>query len=136
MAGPSKGASGESGGGKRSFVYLDPASPPALLSIYFVTCEPVQSYSVLEDLTGEAVFSEISNWIMASVTTRYPRATIRKIAKGHARKNVSRKTDALIYLDYILFIEEYPVQLSMFDRGHADRFQTDEKRDSEGDRVW
>ncbi|RVX66434.1 hypothetical protein B0A52_09664 [Exophiala mesophila] len=43
---------------------------------------------------------------MASVNTRYPRATIRKIAKGHTRKNVSRKTDPLIYLDYILFIEE------------------------------
>ena len=38
---------------------------------------------------------------------RYPRATIRKILKGHSQKRVAREVDALMYLDYILFMEEY-----------------------------
>jgi histone H3/H4 len=38
---------------------------------------------------------------------KYPRATVRKIIKGHSQKRVSRDVDALVYLDYVLFMEEY-----------------------------
>jgi histone H3/H4 len=38
---------------------------------------------------------------------KYPRAAVRKIVKAHSQKRVSRNVDALVYLDYVLFIEEY-----------------------------
>ncbi|KAK5936956.1 hypothetical protein PMZ80_010705 [Knufia obscura] len=43
---------------------------------------------------------------MAPTKRAYPRATLRKILKAHTNKNISRHTDALIYLDYILFIQK------------------------------
>jgi hypothetical protein len=44
---------------------------------------------------------------MGSSNKVYPRATLRKILKAHSRKNISRGVDSLVYLDYVLFIEEY-----------------------------
>jgi len=43
---------------------------------------------------------------MASSRRAYPRATLRKILKAHTNKNVSRRTDTLVYLDYILFMQK------------------------------
>ncbi|KIW12069.1 hypothetical protein PV08_09343 [Exophiala spinifera] len=43
---------------------------------------------------------------MATGKKSYPRATLRKIVKAHSRKNVSRGVDSLVYLNYVLFIEE------------------------------
>ncbi|KAK9472226.1 uncharacterized protein V1510DRAFT_417676 [Dipodascopsis tothii] len=36
----------------------------------------------------------------------YPRATLKKIVKGHQTCKLSKNADILIYLDYILFINE------------------------------
>ncbi|KAF7508090.1 hypothetical protein GJ744_009672 [Endocarpon pusillum] len=36
----------------------------------------------------------------------YPRSTVKKIIKGHSGKNVGRNVDALVYIDYVLFIQE------------------------------
>lgn len=36
----------------------------------------------------------------------YPRATLRKILKAHTDKNIARNVDALIYLDYVLFVQK------------------------------
>ncbi|CBX97050.1 hypothetical protein IAQ61_008004 [Plenodomus lingam] len=38
--------------------------------------------------------------------TLYPRATLRKIIKAHANRSVSRNVDILIYLNYMLFMQE------------------------------
>ncbi|KIV87085.1 hypothetical protein PV11_02655 [Exophiala sideris] len=43
---------------------------------------------------------------MASAKNGYPRPTLRKIVKGHSRKNVGKSVDSLVYLNYILFIEQ------------------------------
>ncbi|KAK5075813.1 hypothetical protein LTR70_009938 [Exophiala xenobiotica] len=43
---------------------------------------------------------------MASSRRAYPRATLRKILQAHTNKNVSRRTDTLVYLDYILFMQK------------------------------
>lgn len=43
---------------------------------------------------------------MGSSKKPYPRATLRKILKAHSRKNVGRGVDSLVYLDYVLFIDE------------------------------
>lgn len=42
---------------------------------------------------------------MAATKKSYPRATIRKIVRAHSDKNVARDLDALLYLDYILFMQ-------------------------------
>lgn len=42
---------------------------------------------------------------MAASKKVYPRATIRKIVKAHTEKTVARDVDALLYLDYILFMQ-------------------------------
>ncbi|KAI1614812.1 hypothetical protein EDD37DRAFT_650174 [Exophiala viscosa] len=43
---------------------------------------------------------------MASAQKNYPRATVRKIVKGHSRKNIGKGVDSLIYLNYVLFVEK------------------------------
>ncbi|KAJ9635724.1 uncharacterized protein PV06_08864 [Exophiala oligosperma] len=43
---------------------------------------------------------------MATGKKSYPRATLRKIVKAHSRKNVSKGVDSLVFLNYVLFIEE------------------------------
>ncbi|KAK7902381.1 hypothetical protein LTR67_002026 [Exophiala xenobiotica] len=45
-------------------------------------------------------------FVMASGKKSYPRATLRKILKAHSRKKVGKGVDSLVYLDYVLFIEE------------------------------
>jgi histone H3/H4 len=42
---------------------------------------------------------------MATVPKKLPRATLRKILKAHTNKNIFRDVDALVYLDYVLFIQ-------------------------------
>lgn len=44
---------------------------------------------------------------MATANRRKPPLpTVKRILKGHSQRTVSRKVDALVYLDYILFMEE------------------------------
>ncbi|KAF1926518.1 uncharacterized protein M421DRAFT_6802 [Didymella exigua CBS 183.55] len=38
--------------------------------------------------------------------TLYPRATLKKIVKAHANRPLSRNVDILIYLNYMLFVQE------------------------------
>ncbi|KAK4458108.1 hypothetical protein QBC42DRAFT_27505 [Cladorrhinum samala] len=35
----------------------------------------------------------------------YPRATVKKIVKAHSNCNVSKNADVLIFLDYMLFMQ-------------------------------
>lgn len=44
---------------------------------------------------------------MGSAKTRYSRSTLRKILKAHCRKSVASGVDALVFLDYVSFLEEY-----------------------------
>ncbi|KAG9201867.1 hypothetical protein G6514_005284 [Epicoccum nigrum] len=38
--------------------------------------------------------------------TLYPRGTLKKIIKAHANRPLSKNVDILIYLNYILFMQE------------------------------
>ena len=42
---------------------------------------------------------------MARSRKTYPRATVRKILAGHSQKKIGRSVDALVYLNYTLFID-------------------------------
>lgn len=57
---------------------------------------------------------------------KYPRATVRALVKAHASKRVAREVDALVYLNYVLFLEQY-VKLNG-EIGNTDAMQTDEER--------
>jgi len=43
---------------------------------------------------------------MPSQSRSYPRATLKKIVKGHANRNIGKGVDHLIYLDYAIFVQE------------------------------
>ena len=58
------------------------------------------------ELKTIALVHSMATTTAKSKTKAYPRATLRKILKGHSRKNIGRTTDALVFLDYVLFMEE------------------------------
>ncbi|EXJ61074.1 hypothetical protein A1O7_05227 [Cladophialophora yegresii CBS 114405] len=43
---------------------------------------------------------------MRANSKSYPRAKVRKIVKAHSRKHVGKTVDALVFLNFILFVEE------------------------------
>ncbi|ETI24085.1 hypothetical protein G647_03454 [Cladophialophora carrionii CBS 160.54] len=43
---------------------------------------------------------------MKAHSKSYPRAKLRKIVKAHSRKRVGKTVDALVFLNFVLFIEE------------------------------
>ena len=59
---------------------------------------------------------------MASSKRTYPRATVRKILKAHTNKNISHHTDALVYLDFVLFMQ------TLMDNAVCKAKETGEKR--------
>ncbi|EKV13018.1 hypothetical protein PDIG_40420 [Penicillium digitatum PHI26] len=43
---------------------------------------------------------------MAVAQKLYPRGTVKRIVKAHSNRSVSKNADILIFLDYILFMQE------------------------------
>ncbi|RAH78454.1 hypothetical protein BO86DRAFT_391725 [Aspergillus japonicus CBS 114.51] len=43
---------------------------------------------------------------MAATQKLYPRATVKRVVKAHSNRNVSKNADILIFLDYMLFMQE------------------------------
>ncbi|KAJ6010573.1 transcriptional regulator family: Histone-like TF [Penicillium sp. IBT 35674x] len=43
---------------------------------------------------------------MAATQKLYPRGTVKRIVKAHSNKSVSKNADILIFLDYMLFMQE------------------------------
>lgn len=41
-----------------------------------------------------------------AVPQKYPRATLRKAIKSHSQKRIARDVDALVYLNYVRFMQE------------------------------
>ncbi|PBP26285.1 hypothetical protein BUE80_DR002880 [Diplocarpon rosae] len=46
---------------------------------------------------------------MATGQKLYPRATVKKIVKAHSKRNISKNSDVLIFLDYVLFLQTYAI---------------------------
>ncbi|KAH9883028.1 hypothetical protein J1614_000395 [Plenodomus biglobosus] len=53
--------------------------------------------------------------------TLYPRATLRKIVKAHANRGVSRNVDILIYLNYMIFMQELINEASIKSKLHGEQ---------------
>ncbi|KAF2633209.1 hypothetical protein BU25DRAFT_426820 [Macroventuria anomochaeta] len=45
--------------------------------------------------------------------TLYPRGTLKKIVKAHANRPLSKNVDILIYLNYVLFMQELMKETSI-----------------------
>ncbi|CBF80942.1 uncharacterized protein ANIA_10643 [Aspergillus nidulans FGSC A4] len=43
---------------------------------------------------------------MTATQKLYPRATVKRIVKAHANRSLSKNADILIFLDYMLFMQE------------------------------
>jgi hypothetical protein len=44
-------------------------------------------------------------------TTLYPRGTIKRITKAHTNRPLSKNVDILIFLDYMMFMQEYAASI-------------------------
>ncbi|KAJ5171755.1 hypothetical protein N7492_004348 [Penicillium capsulatum] len=44
---------------------------------------------------------------MAATQKLYPRGTVKRVVKAHSNRSVSKNADILIFLDYMLFMQEY-----------------------------
>ncbi|KAF2855204.1 hypothetical protein T440DRAFT_415409 [Plenodomus tracheiphilus IPT5] len=53
--------------------------------------------------------------------TLYPRATLKKIIKAHANRPVSKNVDILIYLNYMLFMQELINEASIKSKINGER---------------
>ncbi|OQE87909.1 hypothetical protein PENNAL_c0018G08215 [Penicillium nalgiovense] len=51
-------------------------------------------------------FTIFSILLVMTVQKLYPRGTVRRIVKAHSNRSVSKNADILIFLDYILFVQE------------------------------
>ncbi|KAB8228727.1 hypothetical protein BDV23DRAFT_166836 [Aspergillus alliaceus] len=53
---------------------------------------------------------------MAATQKLYPRGTVKRIIKAQSNRNVSKNADILIFLDYMLFMQELMREASIRSR--------------------
>ncbi|KAJ6128396.1 transcriptional regulator family: Histone-like TF [Penicillium samsonianum] len=53
---------------------------------------------------------------MAAAQKLYPRGTVKRIVKAHSNRSVSKNADILIFLDYMLFMQELMREASIRSR--------------------
>ncbi|OQE22114.1 hypothetical protein PENFLA_c013G04322 [Penicillium flavigenum] len=56
-----------------------------------------------------------------AVQKLYPRATVKRIVKAHSNRSVSKNADILIFLDYILFMQELMREASIRSRKSGEK---------------
>ncbi|CAL5872319.1 uncharacterized protein PFLUO_LOCUS6580 [Penicillium psychrofluorescens] len=58
---------------------------------------------------------------MAATQKLYPRGTVKRIVKAHSNRNVSKNADILIFLDYMLFMQELMREASIRSRKSGEK---------------
>ncbi|CAI7572631.1 hypothetical protein PCG10_009489 [Penicillium crustosum] len=58
---------------------------------------------------------------MAAVQKLYPRGTVKRIVKAHSNRSVSKNADILIFLDYMLFMQELMREASIRSRKSGEK---------------
>ncbi|KAH7348175.1 hypothetical protein BKA66DRAFT_477267 [Pyrenochaeta sp. MPI-SDFR-AT-0127] len=53
--------------------------------------------------------------------TLYPRGTVKKIIKAHSNRQLSKNVDILIYLNYVLFMQELVNEAAIKSKQSGDR---------------
>ncbi|EGD96280.1 hypothetical protein TESG_03732 [Trichophyton tonsurans CBS 112818] len=56
-----------------------------------------------------------------AVQKLYPRATVKRIVKSHTRKALTKNADILIFLDYMLFMQELMREASIQGRKRGEK---------------
>ncbi|KAI5292752.1 hypothetical protein KEM52_006091 [Ascosphaera acerosa] len=55
-----------------------------------------------------------------AVRKLYPRATVKRIVKAHTRRNLSKNADVLIFLAYMMFMQELMREAMIQSRRHRE----------------
>ncbi|KAB8256394.1 hypothetical protein BDV32DRAFT_129156 [Aspergillus pseudonomiae] len=58
---------------------------------------------------------------MAATQKLYPRGTVKRIVKAQSNRNLSKNADILIFLDYMLFMQELVREASIRSRKAGDK---------------
>ncbi|KAL2007637.1 hypothetical protein VTN00DRAFT_7619 [Thermoascus crustaceus] len=58
---------------------------------------------------------------MPATQKLYPRATVKRIVKAHSNRSVSKNADILIFLDYMLFMQELMREASIQSRRSGEK---------------
>ncbi|KAI3218156.1 transcriptional regulator family: Histone-like TF [Penicillium roqueforti] len=58
---------------------------------------------------------------MAAAQKLYPRGTVKRIVKAHSNRSVSKNADILIFLDYMLFMQELMREASIQSRKSGEK---------------
>ncbi|KAF7595166.1 hypothetical protein BBP40_007133 [Aspergillus hancockii] len=58
---------------------------------------------------------------MPTTQKLYPRGTVKRIIKAHSNRNVSKNADILIFLDYMLFMQELMREASIRSRKASEK---------------
>ncbi|KAJ5927425.1 hypothetical protein N7516_009198 [Penicillium verrucosum] len=58
---------------------------------------------------------------MAAVQKLYPRGTVKRIVKAHSNRSVSKNADILVFLDYMLFMQELMREASIRSRKSGEK---------------
>ncbi|KAK8160405.1 hypothetical protein IWX90DRAFT_437524 [Phyllosticta citrichinensis] len=53
--------------------------------------------------------------------TPYPRATVKRIVKAHSNRPLSKNADVMVFLDYVLFLEELVREASTASKAAGER---------------
>ncbi|KAJ5855908.1 transcriptional regulator family: Histone-like TF [Penicillium soppii] len=59
--------------------------------------------------------------LMAATQKLYPRGTVKRIVKAHSNRSVSKNADILIFLDYMLFVQELMREASIRSRKSGEK---------------
>ncbi|KAF2671602.1 hypothetical protein BT63DRAFT_422143 [Microthyrium microscopicum] len=51
----------------------------------------------------------------------YPRATVKRITKAHTNRPLSKNVDILIFLDYMLFMQDLVREAQIYSRQRGER---------------
>ncbi|KAJ5710668.1 hypothetical protein N7488_004824 [Penicillium malachiteum] len=63
----------------------------------------------------------LKHYTMAATQKLYPRGTVKRIVKAHSNKSVSKNADILIFLDYMLFMQELMREASIRSRKSGEK---------------
>ncbi|KKK24265.1 hypothetical protein ARAM_004409 [Aspergillus rambellii] len=72
-------------------------------------------------LTSSAAAAAAASPTMAATQKLYPRATVKRIVKAHANRSLSKNADILIFLDYMLFMQELMREASIRSRKSGEK---------------
>ncbi|KAB8241416.1 NUDIX hydrolase domain-like protein [Aspergillus flavus] len=82
---------------------------------------PQLSNTAVDSQTSAVFLSSTLPMTMAATQKLYPRGTVKRIVKAQSNRNVSKNADILIFLDYMLFMQELVREAAIRSRKAGDK---------------